>query len=170
MSKIKKLIVSISDFFLEKIFRLFKKQYTPERRKVCLEFIGFCIVGGTSFVVTWVVFNGSFFVFKKFEINESLNVILSNGLAFIISCINAFVWNNYIVFKEEESDSKKRNWFAALMKTYITYGFTGLLLSTFLLWLEVSVLHISPLIAPVINLFITTPINFLLNKFWTFKK
>jgi putative flippase GtrA len=53
-------------------------------------------------------------------------------------------------------------------KTYLSYGAT-FLLSTVLLYLEVDVWQWSAVIAPVANLLITIPLNFLLNKFWAFK-
>ena len=51
---------------------------------------------------------------------------------------------------------------------FFSYGGTSLL-STFLLWLEVQ-LGVSKVIAPVVNLIITIPLNFVINKFWTFRK
>ena len=70
-------------------------------------------------------------------------------------------------FKEEakESGNKKES----LVKTYISYGFS-FILSTLLLYLQVNILGISQAVAPIINIMITTPINFLMNKFWTFAK
>jgi len=43
-------------------------------------------------------------------------------------------------------------------------------LSSALLFLLVQVIGISQMIAPIINLAITTPLNFVINKFWTFTK
>lgn len=62
-----------------------------------------------------------------------------------------------IVFKEEakESGNKKES----LVKTYISYGFS-FILSTLLLYLQVNILGISQAVAPIINIMITTPINF----------
>lgn len=81
--------------------------------------------------------------------------------------LNAYYWNSKFVFKEEakESGNKKES----LVKTYISYGFS-FILSTLLLYLQVNILGISQAVAPIINIMITTPINFLMNKFWTFAK
>ena len=57
-----------------------------------------------------------------------------------------------------------------MIKTYISYSFTGLFLSSILLVLWVQVLGISEFIAPIINLLISVPLNFIINKFWAFKK
>ncbi|MBE6023223.1 MAG: GtrA family protein [Cellulosilyticum sp.] len=91
------------------------------------------------------------------------NYILANTTGFIVSVINAYYWNNKVVFKKGNLKDVK-----ALLKTFTSYGLT-FILSTLLLFIMVNYLHISELIAPVINLIITIPLNFLLNKFWAFK-
>ena len=58
----------------------------------------------------------------------------------------------------------------ALVKTFISYSFTGLFLSSVLLVLWVQVMHISEFVAPIINLLVTVPLNFIINKLWAFKK
>ena len=68
------------------------------------------------------------------------------------------------------ADGEKRNIWAALFKTYVSYGFTGLILNNILLVLWISVLHMNKMIAPIINLIINIPINFFLNKIWAFGK
>ena len=73
-----------------------------------------------------------------------------------------------MVFTNKEGE--KRNLFSALMKTYATYGFTGLFLSEVLLMLWVNKLGINEYIAPIINLLVTVPLNFLMQKYWAFKE
>jgi putative flippase GtrA len=68
------------------------------------------------------------------------------------------------------SDGEKRSVWAVLVKTYISYAFTGLFLNTVLSVLWIEVFHISKLIAPIINLLFSVPINFLMNKFWAYRK
>lgn len=48
--------------------------------------------------------------------------------------------------------------------------FTGLFLNTVLSVLWVQILGISKMIAPIVNLLISVPLNFIMNKFWAFKK
>ena len=55
------------------------------------------------------------------------------------------------------------------IKTYISYSFTGLFLNSILLILWVKICGISEFIAPVINLVVSVPLNFMINKFWAFK-
>lgn len=54
-------------------------------------------------------------------------------------------------------------------KTFVAYGAT-FVLSSVLLFLMVQIIGISQMVAPIINLAITTPLNFIINKFWTFTK
>ena len=67
-------------------------------------------------------------------------------------------------------DGEKRSWLPTLIKTFIAYGSTGIVLASVLLYVWVDILHISEYVAPLINLVITIPLNFVLNKLWAFKK
>lgn len=80
----------------------------------------------------------------------------------------SFYWNNKYVFQKEESE--ERNILQALLNTYVSYVFTGSFLNSILSLLWVEVLHISKLISPIINLLVSVPLNFIMNKFWALKK
>ena len=80
----------------------------------------------------------------------------------------SFYWNNKFVF--EKADNEERNIVHALIKTYISYAFTGLFLNSILSLLWVEVLGIPKIIAPIINLLVSVPLNFIMNKFWAFRK
>lgn len=56
-----------------------------------------------------------------------------------------------------------------LGKTYVSYGGTSIL-SNVLLWIEVAFFSVSKTIAPIVNLLVTIPLNFIINKLWTFKE
>ena len=93
--------------------------------------------------------------------------IWGNGAGWAVSVLNAFYWGNRVVFRQESNTPKEL--LARLMKSYLSYGGT-FLLSTLLLWLEVGVWGLSEWLAPIVNLFVTIPLNFIINKFWTFRK
>ncbi len=76
--------------------------------------------------------------------------------------------DNKYVFTIEEG--KSRSIGKALLKTYVSYGFTGIILNNILSWIWVSVLCISKYIAPIINLVASVPINFFMNKLWAFRE
>lgn len=55
-----------------------------------------------------------------------------------------------------------------LLKTYAAYALTGILLNNILSWLWIERFDISKYVAPLINLIISVPLNFVINKLWTF--
>lgn len=90
--------------------------------------------------------------------------VLANALGFIASVLSAYFWNNRYVFTKEEGE--KRNKWRVLLRTVITYGFSGLIINNVMLYVWIDLLHISDYAGPIINLFITVPFNFIVNKFW----
>ena len=115
----------------------------------------------------------------------------ANVMQFIISVFSAYLLQSTFVFQKEESE--KRVWWKVLIKTYVSYALTGLVLTEILLTLWIDVIRIENYIgflvelgsrfgvnmtahdmavtvAQIINIFFTVPINFLLNKKWTYRK
>ena len=89
--------------------------------------------------------------------------ILANTLGFVISVINAYIWNSKFVFQKKDRKHGK-----SFVKVFVSYGST-FLLGTGFLFVLVHYWNVSEMIAPIINLLLTIPLNFLLNKFWAFK-
>jgi putative flippase GtrA len=87
---------------------------------------------------------------------------VGNVAGYICGVMNSYYWNSRFVFAKERSKSSY-----ALFKTYISYGVT-LVLSTALMFILVDKLSVSEFIAPIPTLLMTVPLNFILNKFWTF--
>ena len=130
-------------------------------KEIIVQFIKFGVVGLSNTAISLGVYYLCVYVFHW-------HYQVGNVLGFILSVTNAYFWNSRYVFK-----MGKRRTFTEHCKTYIktvvAYGST-FLLSTALLWLWVDVLGISEGLAPIINLIITIPLNFVINKFWTFRK
>jgi putative flippase GtrA len=93
-----------------------------------------------------------------------LHYMLANIVAFIISVCNAYFWNSRFVFISKRNSHAK-----PFLKVVLAYGST-VLLGTGILFCLVELLHISEWIAPLFGLCITIPTNFLLNKYWAFRK
>jgi putative flippase GtrA len=104
---------------------------------------------------------------QRFGILSGYDYLVAQLVAFLLSVLWSFYWNNKFVFAQKEGG--QRSVIRTLIKTYISYSFTGLFLNTILLYLWVDVLNISEFVAPLINLIISVPLNFLINKFWAFK-
>jgi len=118
------------------------------------QFIRFALVGLYNTVIALMVYYGLIFL--------NVNYQIANISAFIISSLNGYLWSCRWVFKS------KGNGFS-FAKFYSSYGIT-FLLSVGIVFLVVEVFHGSKLIAPIFSLLLTIPLNFLLNKYWTFKK
>ena len=149
------------------------------------QLIKFGLVGVSNTIVSYVVYSMCYFVLHT-------NVHVANITGFIISVLNAYFWQSRFVFRES-GDGEHRVWWQVLIKTYISYAFSGLILTEILLFLWINVLNIgqylTPLanwlagfgikmapedlavsLAPFINMVFTIPINFCINKFWAYRQ
>lgn len=155
-----------------------------------IQFIKFGLVGVSNTLVNYIVY----LIF----ISLDFGIVVSNTFGFLISVLNAYFWGSRFVFKEDET-KEKRVWWQVLLKTYASYAL-GFVLNTLLLILWVQILNIgkyfgfvgdiigwasgfigflpesltaeeiSEIIAPIINIFVTVPINFVINKFWAYRQ
>lgn len=119
------------------------------------QFIKFGLVGVSNTLISL----GTYYLLYFFEVNY----LIANTVGFIVSVLNSYYWNNKYVFKKTQEGYLK-----PLIKTFLSYGST-FLLSTVLLFVMVQYFGISEIIAPIITLVITIPLNFFMNKFWAFK-
>ncbi len=143
------------------------KKLTPEIKDSLGQFIRFLIVGVSNTVVNYVLLTASRLILEKTGVADRTAYIAANAIAFILSVAWSYFWNNRFVFKKGEGE--KRSVLKSLIKTYISYSFTGLFLNSVLLVVWIEWLGISKLIAPLLNSAIGIPINFVINKFWSFK-
>lgn len=153
---------------LKAVFRMFHKELTDDIFAACMQFVKFGMVGLSNTVIGYLIYAISLLVLRAGRLFPKADIFIAQFIMFVLSVLWSFYWNNKAVFKKEEGE--KRNIFAALVKTYITYAFTSLFLSEVLLHLWVNILGISEYVAPIINLLITVPLNFVIQKFWAFKK
>ena len=119
------------------------------------KFIKFAIVGFGNLFISLI----TYYILVFFSINYQI----ANVGGFITGSLNGYIWNKLWVFKENKQNM------TSIVKFYLTYLATWIL-SAILLYIWIEILKISDKIAPIINVVITTPINYLLNKLWVFKK
>ena len=143
---------------VDAVFQKLGAHTAEERKALILQFIKFGLVGVSNTLVAWACYY--FFLW----IDEDLYMV-GSVVGTIVSIANAFFWNDRFVFKGNANDWTSK--LKRLGKTYVSYGGTSLL-GFLLLLIEVNLLGISKSLVPIINLFITIPLNYLVNKFWTF--
>lgn len=131
-----------------------------------IQFIRFCIVGLSNTLLSYGLNVLILMLLSSFD--WKWDYVAGNIIAFVLSVLWSFYWNNRFVFRSEERE--KRNIWKTLVRTYLAYGFTGILLNNLLSWIWISVIGISKYIAPLMNLVISVPLNFLINKFWAFRQ
>ncbi len=161
------IIITIAHVVLTFIYKVIGKELTDNIFDSWIQFVKFGMVGVLNTVISYLITEGGYFVLRKPLGNETVALQISQTSAFIITVFISYLINSELVFKKEEG--KNRNPWKTLLKTYIAYSFTGLFLNNVLLYIEVGLLHISPLIAPVINIIIDVPVNFFMNKLWAYK-
>lgn len=153
------LIESIIRFFMNIILRIFKIKWDEKHWDKFMQFVKFCFVGLSSAVVMYFFYMIVWITLK--------NYFVANCVGFFFSTFNSYIWNSKVVFKAKDGAKAA---FVSYIKTLSLYAITGLVLSNILLHVWIELLHVSPAIAPLINIIIVTPLNYVLNKFWAFKK
>ena len=147
------------------------------------QFIKFGIVGAINAVLNYIIY--------IFCISIGFHYILSNIIGFFITIFNAFLLQSKFVFNSEQETSYQ-SWWKILIRTYISYAFTGIVLTNMLSILWIEIIHteiiLYPIyeiaknfvgnldmysfvkyVAPILNMIITIPMKFLINKYWTYK-
>ena len=125
---------------MQKMLALLGAKSKEEFVALLAQFIKFGLVGVSNTAVSMAVY----YIFLW--ISPDLYMV-GSVLGTILSIANAFFWND----------------------TYVSYGGTSIL-SNVLLWIEVTFFSVSKTIAPIVNLLVTIPLNFIINKLWTFKE
>lgn len=161
-----KSIEKIIYYICKVIAKILRKNKDESFVNSLVQFVKFGIVGVSNTVVSYVI--NVVVLLALRPMNVSWDYFVGNIVSFILSVLWSFYWNNKYVFSLEEGQS--RSLWKTLLKTYISYGFTGIVLNNILSWIWVSVLGISKFIAPIINLLASVPINFLMNKLWAFRE
>lgn len=129
-------------------------------KKALIQFIKFGTVGAINTVLSYAITNGAYYLLHLHE-------QISNIIAFVITVFISFMLNGRFVFTENKEE---RNFWKSLLKVYASYSITGVFLTAILLYIEEELLGIPHYIATLMNLVVTMPLNFILNKFWAYKE
>ena len=124
------------------------------------QFIKFGIVGLSNTIISLGVYEVCLYL--------GMHYLPADALGLVISVINAYYWNNRVVFGDGQKKPFGQH-VRMYFKSLAAYG-GAFVLNQLLLVLWVEIVGIPEWLAPFINLAVTIPINFLVNKYWTFGK
>lgn len=128
-------------------------------KDLVIQFVKFGMVGAINTVLSYGITNIGYYVLNLHE-------QICNIVAFMITVFISFLLNSKFVFNK---GNEKINFWKSLLKVYASYSITGLFLTAILLYVEENIFGIPHYIATLMNLVVTIPINFILNKFWAYK-
>ncbi len=148
------------------IYNVFKMNLSKGKYEAFTQFVKFGIVGLSNTVVSYFIYLATIWICESANVFTKIDYLIATVVSFILSVLWSFYWNKKFVFQLEGG---VKTILLALVKTYISYSFSGLFLSSILSLFWVEIVGVSKLISPILNLLISVPINFILNKFWAFK-
>ena len=160
LKKLYELLENLGIRILAVLFRLFRVQMTPESEETLRQFIKFGVVGVSNTLISYVTY--------VICLAAGMYYLVGSILGFVISVLNSFYWNSRYVFVQEEKDFSSI--IQAFVKMVLSYSFTGLILNNILLVVLVDWIHVPEIVAPLVVLLVTIPLNFILNKLWAFRK
>lgn len=125
----------------------------------------FALVGFSSALVNLGVYNLVLWGLRSFGLFSGFDFLIAQFFGFVISVGWAFFFNRRHVFRTPGAP-----WKESLIKVYVAYSLTGIGLSSLLSLLWVYVFHIPKEVLSILNDVLCFPVNFLLNKYWSFRK
>jgi putative flippase GtrA len=85
----------------------------------------------------------------------------------VVTVFISYLLNSRFVFSQ--AGKEKPNFWKSLFKVYLSYIVTGLIIIPLLTFLQEDVLGFPHYLATIINIPISVPINFLLNKYFAYR-
>lgn len=134
------------------------------KRLFSIQFFKFAIVGATNTLISYIINVGVLLALS--DLDWEFDYIVANIVAFILSVLWSFYWNNKFVFKAK---AQKKTIIKKLIKSYVAYGFTGIILNNVMSTIWIRIFGISRYIAPLLNLIVSVPVNYILQKLWVFE-
>ena len=160
IDKINKRLLNLKFFRIPIINKIYLKIMN---REIVLYLIFGVITTLINILIFWLFTNYIF----TFISNESLNISLSNIVAFIMALIFAFITNKNIVFTSKTESKKELIYeiFSFTLARIITFA-----IDTLGILLFVNILYINKLISKIIFNIIVIILNYVFSKLFVFKK
>ncbi len=122
------------------------------------QFCKFCAVGVLNTAVQYGVFYGLLHLFK-------LNYLMASTIGYCAGLTNSYMFNRKWTFGDVNSPNINREFIK-----FVMVNVAALAINLASLRCSVSILHLRPEIGQIISIPLSTVVNFLGNKFWTFSK
>jgi len=90
--------------------------------------------------------------------------MVATVLGYLLSSVIGFLLNKFWVFQAKNTKTAEET-----IRYYIVYG-CALLINMGMMFVQVDVLSISDKVAPIVVLCVTVPFNFLMSRYWVFRR
>lgn len=135
-------------------------------RPAFTQFFRYCFIGLSNTLLNYILYVTCLSLIRAVKSGLEYDYVAASIVSFFLCVFWSFFWNSRYVFQDGREN---RKWAVALLKMYLAYSVSGILLNNVLLYLYISVLGISVYIAPILSLIICVPVNFIMNKYWAFR-
>ena len=125
----------------------------------------FGLVGFSSALVNLGIYNLALWGLRAISAFSGFDFLIAQFFGFVISVAWAFFFNHRYVFRAPNAP-----WKESLFKVYVVYSITGIGLSSLLSLLWIHGLGLPKEVVTILNDCLCFPVNFLLNKYWSFRK
>ncbi len=143
-----------------------KPGWDEKNWEALMQFFKFALVGVSNSIVSYTINVTTLFILSPLKLG--FDYIIANTVAFLLSVLWSYNLNNKHVFTIKHGEVRSGR--ATLLRTYISYAFSGIVLNNVLGTLWIKGLGLSRYIAPLLNLIVTVPTNFILNKYWAYRR
>lgn len=148
------------------VLRLLHQSWNEAKWQSFFQFIRFLMVGVSNAAVSYTINICTLFLLRHLALN--FDYMIANITAFVLSVLWSYHWNSRYVFHPEQFGKKQR--IKTLIKTYISYSFSGIILNNVLSTLWIQILGIPKYISPLLNIPFSMPVNFFIQKLWAYKE
>ncbi len=116
----------------------------------------FCVVGGVGYLINLAVYDGL--------LHAGFDYLPAATLSFLVAVTSNYIWNRIWTFREQ------RGGIAIQGARFLVVSVVALGANLFVLHLLISVGGLSKLIGQAIAIVAVTPLNFVGNKLWSFRR
>jgi putative flippase GtrA len=128
-----------------------------------IQFIKFCFVGGSGVIVNLAVFNLTLVVWRATTGDTpTVAIYLGNALGFVVSVLTNYYLNRRWTFRSSGAVSRE-------LPKFFTVSIVAYVVNLGILTLCLSALHLGANASQIIAIACVMPINFVLNKLWSFR-